>query len=179
MRNFWRYNIGDEITTRDNIFGPASVYRVVERRTDSPTRSQEPLLFSKNFLLYTIWDVTSGMVSVMNERDVDSLAMAKGSIVKRNVADAIKVTIKESDTDASKQNDENKSPVIKSDSVNHPKYYQGKIEVIDFIEDKGLGFNLGNCVKYISRAGKKNPEKRIEDLKKARWYLDREINKEK
>ena len=60
-------------------------------------------------------------------------------------------------------------------AVNHPKYYQGKIEVIDFIEDKGLGFNLGNCVKYISRAGKKNPDKRIEDLKKARWYLDREI----
>lgn len=60
-------------------------------------------------------------------------------------------------------------------AVDHPSYYQGKIEVIDFIEDKHLGFNLGNCVKYISRAGKKNPEKLLEDLKKARWYLDREI----
>lgn len=64
-----------------------------------------------------------------------------------------------------------------SDAVNHPSYYQGKIEVIDFIEDKNLGFNLGNCVKYISRAGKKNPDKRIEDLEKARWYLDREISR--
>lgn len=63
----------------------------------------------------------------------------------------------------------------KDSAVNHPSYYQGKIEVIDFIEDKHLGFNLGNCVKYISRAGKKNPDKLIEDLKKARWYLDREI----
>ena len=65
----------------------------------------------------------------------------------------------------------------KDSAVDHPSYYQGKIEVIDFIEDKGLGFNLGNCVKYISRAGKKNPDKRIEDLKKARWYLDREISR--
>ena len=62
-----------------------------------------------------------------------------------------------------------------SNAVEHPSYYQGKIEVIDFIEDKGLGFSLGNCIKYIARAGKKNPEKLLEDLKKARWYLDREI----
>ena len=62
-----------------------------------------------------------------------------------------------------------------SNAVEHPSYYQGKIEVIDFIEDKGLGFNLGNSIKYIARAGKKNPEKLLEDLKKARWYLDREI----
>lgn len=62
-----------------------------------------------------------------------------------------------------------------SNAVEHPSYYQGKIEVIDFIEDKKLGFNLGNCIKYIARAGKKNPEKLLEDLKKARWYLDREI----
>lgn len=64
---------------------------------------------------------------------------------------------------------------MNENAVNHPSYYQGKIEVIDFIEDKHLGFNLGNCIKYIARAGKKNPEKRIEDLKKARWYLNREI----
>lgn len=66
---------------------------------------------------------------------------------------------------------------MNENAVNHPSYYQGKIEVIDFIEDKGLGFNLGNCVKYISRAGKKSPEKLVEDLKKARWYLDREISR--
>ena len=63
-----------------------------------------------------------------------------------------------------------------TDFVNHPSHYtDGKIEVIDFIEDKKLGFNLGNSVKYISRAGKKNPEKIVEDLQKAAWYLDREI----
>lgn len=64
-----------------------------------------------------------------------------------------------------------------NDNVNYPKHYtDGKIEVIDFIEDKKLGFNLGNSVKYISRAGKKNPDKHIEDLEKAEWYLKREIS---
>jgi uncharacterized protein DUF3310 len=63
-----------------------------------------------------------------------------------------------------------------SESVNHPSHYnQGKIEVIEFIEDKKLGFNLGNAVKYISRAGVKDPCKHVEDLEKAVWYLKREI----
>ncbi len=62
------------------------------------------------------------------------------------------------------------------DSVNHPSHYtDGKIEVIDFIEDKKLGFCLGNAVKYISRAGKKDPTKEVEDLKKALWYIERRI----
>lgn len=64
-----------------------------------------------------------------------------------------------------------------NDVVDHPKHYtDGKIEVIDFIEDKNLGFHLGNTIKYISRAGKKDPTKEIEDLEKAQWYLTRRIN---
>ena len=66
------------------------------------------------------------------------------------------------------------------DPVNHPSHYtDGKIEVIDFNEDKKLGFHLGNAVKYISRAGKKNPEKEIEDLEKAIWYIKRYIQEYK
>ena len=68
------------------------------------------------------------------------------------------------------------------DVVNNPSHYtDSKIEVIDYIEDKNLGFCLGNVIKYVSRAGKKVDsdksviEKEIEDLKKARWYLDRRI----
>ena len=65
-----------------------------------------------------------------------------------------------------------------NDNVNHPSHYtDGKIEVIDFIEDKKLNFNRGNAVKYIARAGKKNPEKEVEDLKKAAWYINREIER--
>jgi len=63
-----------------------------------------------------------------------------------------------------------------NDLVNKPSHYtSGKIEVIDFIEDQQLGYHLGNCVKYIARAGKKNPDKVIEDLQKAEWYLKRRI----
>lgn len=65
-----------------------------------------------------------------------------------------------------------------SDSVNHPSHYTfGKIEVLDFIEDKKLGFHLGNAVKYISRAGRKDPAKTVEDLRKAAWYLNRQIER--
>ena len=64
------------------------------------------------------------------------------------------------------------------DPVNHPAHYTyGKIEVIDYIEDKGFGYNLGNAVKYISRAGKKNPDTLIEDLNKAIWCIKREIKR--
>lgn len=65
-----------------------------------------------------------------------------------------------------------------NDPVNHPSHYtDGKIEVIDFIEDKNLNFCRGNAVKYISRAGKKDPAKEIQDLEKAQWYINREVNR--
>ena len=67
-------------------------------------------------------------------------------------------------------------PKCESDSVNHPNHYNGgKIEVIDYIEDQKLGFCLGNAIKYISRAGKKDKGKEIEDLRKAIWYINRRI----
>lgn len=65
-----------------------------------------------------------------------------------------------------------------TEKINHPAHYGGAdnvYEAIKVIEAWGLGFCLGNTVKYISRAGKKDPASEIEDLKKARWYLEREI----
>ena len=61
--------------------------------------------------------------------------------------------------------------------VNHPPHYRKDTghEAIDVIEAWQLNFNLGNVVKYVSRNGIKDPDKYIEDLEKARWYLDREI----
>jgi hypothetical protein len=59
--------------------------------------------------------------------------------------------------------------------VNHPPHYTaGGIETIDFIEAKKLGYNLGNVVKYITRSDLKG--NRLENLQKAQWYLNREIN---
>lgn len=66
------------------------------------------------------------------------------------------------------------------DKVNHPEHYGGKdnpYEAIKVIEAWDLGFNLGNVVKYVSRAGKKESSKELEDLEKAKWYLDRHISK--
>lgn len=68
-----------------------------------------------------------------------------------------------------------KAVELKEDVINHPSHYtRGKIEVIDFIEDQQLPYHLGNVIKYIARAGYKGDK--LEDLKKARWYLDRYIN---
>jgi len=63
-----------------------------------------------------------------------------------------------------------------NDNVNHPSHYcTGKIEVINYIEDKNFGYHLGNAIKYISRAGHKDKSKTIEDLEKAVWYINRYI----
>jgi hypothetical protein len=63
----------------------------------------------------------------------------------------------------------------KPDPINSPPHYKaGGFETIDFIEAKDLNYRLGNVVKYVSRAGKKDSDPLV-DLKKARWYLDREI----
>lgn len=63
--------------------------------------------------------------------------------------------------------------------VNHPTHYQygknNEYEAIKVIDAWELGFSLGNTVKYISRAGKKNPDKELEDLMKAKWYLEHHI----
>jgi hypothetical protein len=62
----------------------------------------------------------------------------------------------------------------KVDPVNHPAHYKvGGIETIDFIEAKALGYHLGNAVKYITRADHKG--NRLQDLQKAKWYIDRAI----
>ena len=63
-------------------------------------------------------------------------------------------------------------------NVNHPKHYNhGKYEVIDVIEDWKLNYHLGNAIKYIARCEHKN--NKVEDLKKAIWYLKREIKNTK
>lgn len=65
----------------------------------------------------------------------------------------------------------------KSDPVNHPSHYcRGGIEVLDAIEAWGLDYHRGNAIKYIARAGHKDPAKEAEDLRKAIFYLRRKID---
>jgi len=61
-------------------------------------------------------------------------------------------------------------------TIDHPRHYnQGTIEVIDAIEAWGLGFNLGNAVKYLARCDHKGAP--VEDLRKALWYIQRELDR--
>lgn len=70
----------------------------------------------------------------------------------------------------------NSGAVTMHDPVEHPAHYTCyKVEVIDLIE--GMPFCRGAAIKYIARAGIKDPEKEIEDLRKARWMIDREIKR--
>jgi hypothetical protein len=68
------------------------------------------------------------------------------------------------------------SPRVTVDQVNHPPHYMMVgVEAIDITEQ--FNFNRGNAMKYIIRAGKKDPNKEVEDLRKAQFYLDREIKR--
>jgi hypothetical protein len=66
---------------------------------------------------------------------------------------------------------------MEEDNVNHPSHYTAYkgVEVIDLTEQ--MNFNRGNAVKYICRAGLKRADTEIEDLKKAAWYINREIER--
>ena len=67
-------------------------------------------------------------------------------------------------------------PTTEGDAINHPSHYTAyPVEVIELTEH--MTFCAGNVIKYVSRAGLKNPDTEIEDLKKARWYIDREISR--
>ena len=85
----------------------------------------------------------------------------------------------ESTNDAPTYAQEQLEDIERREAVNHPAYYKtGGIEAIDVIEAWNLDFCLGNTVKYIARCGKKS-DKVVEDLKKAAWYLNREIERRK
>ena len=62
-----------------------------------------------------------------------------------------------------------------NDTINHPSHYCDGIETIDFIESKGFNFHIATAIKYLSRAGKKDPTKTVEDLRKSIWYIERYI----
>ena len=99
---------------------------------------------------------------IINERGVQDKYMKERFEVIPSIDDVIK--------DKQKEN----TPHGAIEHVNHPKHYnKGKFEVIEVIEDWGLGFNLGNAIKYIGRCEHKGNKK--QDLEKALWYIKREL----
>lgn len=61
--------------------------------------------------------------------------------------------------------------------IDHPSYYNGGIEVIEFIDSHSLNFSRGNAIKYLVRAGKKAGASELDDLSKALWYVEHEIER--
>lgn len=70
-----------------------------------------------------------------------------------------------------------KMKVEQDNVISHPSHYTQGIECMDYIESHKFNYARGNVIKYVTRAGLKDESKEIEDLKKARWYLDREISR--
>lgn len=98
-------------------------------------------------------------------------------ICKKDAEDGV-IVIKER-VDRFKPTAHRQERTLSSDNVSNPPYYangwSNGAEVIDLAEH--LSFCAGNVVKYVCRAGRKDPDKHMEDLKKARWYIDREIDR--
>ena len=67
--------------------------------------------------------------------------------------------------------------IISVKKIDHPSHYNKGIEAIEVIESHDLNFNRGNIIKYVLRAGHKMEADEIEDLRKANWYINREINR--
>ena len=65
--------------------------------------------------------------------------------------------------------------IEEKEMVDHPSHYNQGIETIEYIESWSMNFNTGNVIKYVTRAGYKNNQ--LEDMKKAMWYLQREIDR--
>jgi hypothetical protein len=101
-------------------------------------------------------------------------AEATSDLVDKMVEEKVWDEIKEGNTEVVIENLGLFSDPQYQDMINSPHHYTaGGVETIDFIEAKGLGYHLGNVVKYVSRSSFK--DNRIEDLEKAKWYLDRAI----
>ena len=80
---------------------------------------------------------------------------------------------------ALKGNADNDELKKQDDIIEHPAHYTQGIECMDYIERHKLNYARGNIIKYVTRAGLKDESKEVEDLEKARWYLDREIERVK
>ena len=72
--------------------------------------------------------------------------------------------------------DKNLNNIYRYGEIDHPQHYNQGIEAIDYIESHNLNFSLGNAIKYITRCEHK--EDKLEDLLKAKWYIEREIERE-
>lgn len=178
-------NQWDNSITKVNSLGEISkLMPALTPREEEPVVQPEPVLEEKmtnkeatrSALEYSIAHPNTPLVAVAKMYNISTSAMYNARYLHKQKL--LKGAKKNKATPAWKQTSVSTSAAsVKQDVVNHPAHYKtGGIETIDFIEAKQLTYNLGNVVKYITRAGVKNKATHIEDLEKAAWYLNREIN---
>ena len=145
----------------------------IERALDK-LLDQGPLYLNGYFLAFKFPEENEGMSrggfdkQQMLDYVSDDTKKLRDLIVPKYIQDALA---------PAKQTGTTVPAVEHNDPVHSPSHYtRGGIEVIDFVEAKGLNFHLGNVVKYVSRAGFKQDAK-LQDLEKALWYLTREIKR--
>jgi hypothetical protein len=171
-----KYKVGDKVRVRkdlviDSVYGGDSFPEGMAMFRGKVVTISKRLNNGKYYIL----EDNSGYAWTWTNEMFEGLANEAPSIVKRinNKHNILNGLVQ---TDGSVDLERLVSKLENNSAVEHPAHYnQGKIEVIDFIEDKDLNFALGNAVKYICRCEKKNPKKRAEDLRKAVFYLNRQI----
>lgn len=162
-----KFNVGDKVRIKENLSECEFGYnRYMEEFAGK--KATVIKTFGKGGIELDIdkqvWNWSENVLELIEKNDNMNTKIEEGN--KVNESDL-------KDTETSKEVKDDKN-----DPVNHPSHYTDtKIEVMDYIEDKGFNFALGNAVKYISRAGRKDKNKTIEDLEKSRWYLNREIER--
>lgn len=113
-------------------------------------------------------DMNNGTYIVKVQNELCNIA--SDYLKKAKEISLISPTVKENNTNRRKE---------ENNIISHPAHYTQGIECMDYIESHKLNYARGNIIKYVTRAGLKDASKEVEDLEKARWYLDREIERVK
>ncbi len=141
------------------------------RKFQAKTKAKKPRNCVCGAVLTTRTDMQKGECYGCRQKAVNKESLAQRKVKK----DAVKVNINIPAIDPADLADKLMTAAV-ADMINNPPHYtRGRIEVLDFIEDQGLGFHDGNVVKYICRHRHKGTP--LDDLKKARFYLDRLIER--
>ena len=146
-------------------------YKAIEKSGKCPTKEEQAHFFKE------CTDLIVATTGLMNYFGCDE-AMRQKYMQEINESNAKRDGGKRFKSEAVDKNFKKKTEG-KNDIIEHPAHYTQGIECMDYIESHKLNYARGNIIKYVTRAGLKDASKEVEDLEKARWYLDREIERVK
>lgn len=149
--------------------GVSMKVRCIDNIYESDSNKIDVRVFTKDMIYVVIEDLGTGIMIRNDFNEIGNYPKEYFQVIKGDELDvdlSSKYHITTYDKEATGK--------VEHENVDHPNHYnKGKFEVIEVIEDWDLNFHLGNTIKYIARAKHKGRE--LEDLEKAMWYLNREI----